>query len=275
MATITATDVNKLRQMTGSGMMDCKNALVEAEGDFQNAIDILRKKGQKVANKRSDRSASDGIVLAKASADNKSVVIIMLNCETDFVARNQGFIDSANAIIEKALAEKPASLENLLSLSIDNLTINDMVIDLTGKIGEKIELSSYALLSGEKVAAYNHPGNRLASIIAFTKECDDDTAKDVAMQIAAMNPVSLDKSSVPQDVIDRELTIGKEMAIQEGKPEAMIEKIALGKLEKFFKENTLVSQPFIKDQKVSVGQYIDQKVKDIKIIDFKRFALSE
>lgn len=275
MATITATDVNKLRQMTGSGMMDCKNALVEAEGDFQQAIDILRKKGQKVANKRSDRAASDGIVLAKASADAKSVVIMMLNCETDFVARNQGFIDAANAIIEKALAEKPATLEALLTLTVDNMTIADLVVDMTGKIGEKIEVSNYAILTGEKAVAYNHPGNRLASAIAFTKACDDEIGKDIAMQIAAMNPVALDKDSVAQEVIDRELAIGKEIAIQEGKPENMVEKIALGKLEKFFKENTLISQPFIKDQKVTVGQHIAAKDKDNKIVDFKRFALGE
>ncbi|MDZ4824089.1 MAG: translation elongation factor Ts [Flavobacteriales bacterium] len=273
---ITAADVNKLRQITGAGMMDCKKALVESNGDYDAAIDILRKKGQKVAANRSDRDASEGLVIAKTTADGKRGVMIVLNCETDFVAKNADFGNVANNILETAITNSPASLDDLKALNYTgtSLTINDKITEEIGKIGEKIELSFYGVVSGETVFCYNHPGNKLAAMAGFNKAINDEVAKDVAMQIAAMAPVALDEKSVPQEVIEKEIEIGKELAINEGKPAEMAEKIAMGRLTKFYKESTLLNQEFIKDNKLTVSQYIKTADKDATVTEFKRFALN-
>ncbi len=276
MANITAAEVNKLRQQTGAGMMDCKKALVESDGDFEKAIDYLRKKGQKVANNRADRDANDGLILAKTTADQKKAVMIMLNCETDFVAKNQEFIDMANAILELSIAKNPKNIDELLSLTLNNRTVSEGVTELIGKTGEKMSLAHYEFVEGEKAFAYNHPGNRLASIVAFNKAdfaSVDQIGKEISMQIAAMAPVAVDKGDVDQKIIDREIEIGKEQAKLEGKPENMLEKIAIGKLNKFFKESTLLNQEFVRDNKKTVGQYLNEIDKNLKVNSFKRLAL--
>lgn len=272
---ITAADVNKLRKQTGAGMMDCKKALVEAEGDFEKAIDILRKKGQKVAAKRSDRDAAEGLVIAKSTDDGSRAALIVLNCETDFVAKNEDFGAVANNILETAISSNPANLDELMALNYpgSELKISDKITEEIGKIGEKIELSTYESISGGSVFAYNHPGNKLASIVGFNKATDNDIAKDVAMQVAAMDPVSVNSDNVPQDVIDRELEVGKEQAIQEGKPADLAEKIAQGRLNKFFKESTLLNQAFIKDSKMSVDQYLKSSDSDLTVTEFRRTSL--
>lgn len=273
---ITAADVNKLRKQTGAGMMDCKNALVESNGEFEAAIDILRKKGQKVAAKRSDRDAAEGLVLAKSTSDGSRAAMIVLNCETDFVAKNDDFSKVANEILDLAVSDSPENLETLLAMNYPGTgqKISDKITEEIGKIGEKIELSAYVHVSGGKVVAYNHPGNKLASIVGFNKSTSDDIARDVAMQVAAMDPVSVTKDDVPADVISRELEIGKDQAIQEGKPEELANKIAQGRLGKFFKESTLLSQAFIKDNKQSVDQYLKSTDGDLTVNSFKRIALS-
>ncbi len=276
MANITASDVNKLRQMTGAGMMDCKNALVESNGDIEGAIDILRKKGQKLAVKRADRDANQGIVLAQTTADKKFASVIMLNCETDFVAKNQDFIDYANKIAALTIEAKPASLETLLAMTIDGRTISEGVTDLIGKTGEKMELAHYEFVEAPCTVAYNHFGNRLAAILGLNKvdvSGLEEVGKHVAMQIAAMSPVALDKDDVDADTIAREIEVGKDQARQEGKPEEMLEKIALGKLNKFYKENTLLNQEFINDSKVSVREYLQKADKDLTVTTFKRLQL--
>lgn len=273
---ITAADVNNLRKITGAGMMDCKSALVEANGDVETAIDILRKKGQKVAAKRSDRDAAEGLVIAKSTDDGKSGFMIVLNCETDFVAKNEDFSKMANSILEVAMANKPADLEGLRQLPFagNGMSIADKIIEQTGVIGEKIDLSAYENINAELVVAYNHPGNRLASMVGLNKgENLSEVARDIAMQIAAMDPVAVDKDQVPQSVIDREIEVGKDLAIQEGKPADMAEKIAIGRLDKFFKESTLLNQAFIKDNKKSISQYLKEFDSDLTVTGFKRFAL--
>ncbi|MDZ4752040.1 MAG: translation elongation factor Ts [Flavobacteriales bacterium] len=276
MMTITAADVNKLRQITGAGMMDCKNALTEAAGDFDTAIDLLRKKGQKVAANRSDRDATEGLVIAKATGDGKRGVLIVLNCETDFVAKNADFGNVANTILDIAIEANPGSLDALKELGYkgSDLKIADRITEEIGKIGEKIDLSYYGVVNAEQVYCYNHPGNKLASIVGFNKGTAEDIAKDVAMQVAAMAPVSVDESSVPEDVKQKEIEIGREQAINEGKPAEMAEKIALGRLNKFYKESTLLNQEFIKDSKISVSAYLKQSDKDLTVVDFKRFGLN-
>jgi len=276
MANITASEVNKLRQMTGAGMMDCKNALVESDGDFEKAIDFLRKKGQKLASKRADRDANEGIVLGKTSSDNTTVVIIMLNCETDFVAKNQEFIDLANIIVDFSLIKKPKTLDEVLEANIEGRSVKDKITDMIGKIGEKIELAHYFILEAPYCAAYNHNGNRIATIVSFDKkEVADlnEISKNIAMQITAMNPVAVDKKDVSPEMQQREIEIGKEQARQDGKPEAMLEKIALGKLEKFYKESTLLNQEYIKDNKITIKQYLSQADKDLNVIVFHRLQL--
>lgn len=273
---ISAADVNKLRQQTGAGMMDCKKALTEANGDFEKAIEILRKKGQKVAANRSDRSANEGYVLALTSEDKKSGILVSLNCETDFVAKNQEFIDWATKFANTALAAQPASLEELKAQQVDGRSIDDIMIELVGKIGEKIDLGYYGAVKGEYVLAYNHPGNRVATLVALSKSDVanvDGIAKDVAMQAAAMSPVALDKSDVSTDIIEKELEIARDVLRQEGKPEDKIEMIANGKLEKFFKESTLLNQEFIKDNKLTVAQYLKNADKDLTATAFKRYQL--
>jgi elongation factor Ts len=274
---ITASDVNKLRQQTGAGMMDCKNALVEANGDFEAAIDILRKKGQKIAAKRGDNEAKEGVVLAQASTDGKSGVILTLNCETDFVAKNEGYVTLVQSLVDLALANKPSSVDQLMSLPYDErLSVSEKITEQIGVIGEKLDLSNYAVVTGEKVVAYNHPGNQLATLVGFSADGSDmnEVGRQVAMQVAAMNPLAIDKSGVDETTISRELEIGKELAIQEGKPADMADKIAQGRLNKFFKENTLLSQQFIRDEKVTVEQFLDNTVKGLTVTDFKRFSLS-
>jgi elongation factor Ts len=273
---ITAADVNKLRTITGAGMMDCKKALVEAEGDFDAAIDLLRKKGQKVAANRSDRDATEGVVLAKANGDGKRGTIVVLNCETDFVAKNDNFVQVANAILDIAIAHKPATLDELKALPFGDsgMNINDKITEEIGKIGEKLDLSYYGIVDAEMVFCYNHPGNKLASVVGFNKSATEDVAKDVAMQAAAMAPVALDESSVSEEIKQKEIEVGKEQAINEGKPADMAEKIAMGRLNKFMKENTLLNQEFIKDGKMTVSQYMKSTDKDLTATGFIRFSLS-
>jgi elongation factor Ts len=272
---ITASDVNKLRQQTGAGMMDCKNALVEANGDFDTAIDILRKKGQKIAAKRGDNEAKEGLVLAQVSENGSEGVILTLNCETDFVAINESFRAFVQSIVEVALKNLPASIEELKALKYDDkLTVEEKITEQIGVIGEKLDLSKFGRISAPRVAAYNHPGNQLATLVGLTSGSDsaEDAGKQVAMQIAAMNPIALNKDGVDQDTISREIEIGKELAIQEGKPADMAEKIAQGRLNKFFQENTLLSQPFVRDNKLSVEQFLDSTEKGLTVSSFLRFA---
>jgi elongation factor Ts len=275
MATITAADVAKLRRVTLAGMMDCKKALEEADGNFDKAIEIIRKKGQAVANKRADKEATEGVVLSKVTSDGKMGAMIVLNSETDFVAKNADFIGFANKILDSALAANPANLEALKALPMDGSTVGEKVIEYVGIIGEKLELSYYEKVEAEHVQAYIHPGNRLATLVGFTKaNIDLQVYKDIAMQIAAMNPVAVDKDDVPQTVIAQEIEIGKEQARRDGKPEEMLEKIAQGKLGKFFKENTLLNQDFVKDNKMTIGQYLKSVNKDLTVTVFKRFTLN-
>lgn len=274
---ITAADVNKLRQMTGAGMMDCKKALTEANGDFDTAIDLLRKQGQKVAAKRADRDATEGLVIAKTSADGKRGVMICLNCETDFVAKNADFTAMAERIADIALEKGCKSVDELKAQAYDSngLSIAEKVIEQTGVIGEKIDVSVCEIVDAAFVYAYNHPGNKVASMVGLNKVGFEGSAKDVAMQIAAMAPVALNKDSVPADIIAKELEIGKELAIQEGKPADMAEKIAQGRLNKFFKESTLLAQEFIKDNKLSVEQYLKTQDKELTATGFKRHSLMQ
>ena len=276
MAKITAAEVNKLRKQTGAGMMDCKKALVEAEGDFDKAIEILRKKGQKVAEKRSDRDANEGVVIAATTADQQYAAMIMLNCETDFVAKNEDFVGVAKSILDIALNEKPASVEDLKALKFnDSLTVAEKITEEVGKIGEKIDLGEMASVNSDKVISYNHPGYKTAAIVAMNKDADgvEEAGKNVAMQIAAMNPVALDADSVSEEIKARELEIGKEQAIKEGKPENIIDKIAQGKLQRYFKDNTLLNQQFFVDNKKSVADYLKSVDKDLTVSDFKRSSL--
>jgi len=272
---ITAQQVNELRKATGAGMMDCKKALVETNGDKEKAIDYLRKKGQKVAAKRADREAAEGVVLAKISDDNKFAAAVMINCETDFVAKNEDFISYVQSVIDLAVENSARTLDELKALKLGDRTVEESVIDKTGVIGEKIQIGKYEVVEAESVYAYIHPGNRIASIAGLNKAGEEFAAAghDVTMQIAAMAPVAVDKDRVAEDVIRRELEIGKEQARQEGKPEAMIERIATGKLNKFFKENTLLNQAFIKDSKKNIQQYLQGFDKNLTVTDFKRIAL--
>ena len=277
---ITAKDVNKLRKATGAGMMDCKKALVEAEGDFDKAIEILRVKGQKVSAKRADRDAKEGAVFISATDDQSGAAVIELNCETDFVARNDDFLGFGNTIASVARANQPASLEALLAIALeDGRPISDHITDAIGRIGEKIGISKYEYVSGDKVVTYIHPGARVGVIVSFNNVGDKDVAsvgKDVAMQIAAMNPVAVDESGVSADIVAKEIEIGKEQAREAGKPEQIIEKIAQGKLRKFFKDNTLINQDFVKDTSKSVKQHIKEQLgAEATVGTFKRIQLGQ
>lgn len=276
MATITAQDVNKLRTITGAGMMDCKKALTECDGDFEKAIDYLRKKGQKVAANRSDRDAKEGAVIAKVNADAKKGVVVMVNCETDFVAKNQEFVDFASTLTDIAIAKNCNTAEELKAAAYNSdITVADKIMEMVGKIGEKIDIGAFEVVSAEKVTPYIHHGNRLATLVGFTKSfADEQVGKNVAMQVAAMNPIAVDKNSVDAATMERELEIAREQTRAEGKPEDMVEKIAQGKLNKFFKESTLVEQEFIVDSKKSVGQYLQEVDKDLTVTAFKRVSLS-
>ena len=273
---ITAAQVNDLRQRTGAGMMDCKKALVEANGNVQDAIDILRKKGQKVAAKRGENETKEGLVIAKTVDNNKTGVILSLSCETDFVAKNESYYKLVDSFVDLAAKTKPASVEAFMNEKFDgDLTVADKIVEQIGVIGEKLEISNLGIIEGEAVVAYNHPGNQIATLIALTKggEAALDAGKQVAMQVAAMAPIALNKEGIDQETIDRELEIGKELAIQEGKPAEMAEKIAQGRLQKFFKESTLLSQEFIRDNKKSVEQFLNGTESGLTVKDFRRVAL--
>ncbi len=273
MAKITAAEVNNLRKTTGAGMMDCKNALVEAEGDFEKAIEILRKKGQKVAAKRADRESSEGAAIAKVNKENTVGVIISLNCETDFVAKNESFVNLANDLADIALGYD--SKEAFLAADFNGLSVQDKLTEQTGVIGEKIEIGGFDKLSAPFVGSYIHAGNRIATLAGLSAAVEGAAiaAKDVAMQAAAMNPVALNEDGVDQSVIDKEIEIAKDQLRQEGKPEAMLDNIAKGKLRRFFKDNTLVNQDFIKDSKQSVAQYVKSVDADLTVTGFTRVAL--
>lgn len=274
--TISAADVNKLRTQTGAGMMDCKKALVEANGDFEAAVDYLRKKGQKVSASRSDRDAKEGVVIAKTSADGKRGIVVEVNCETDFVAKNADFIAFGNAIADLAVANNPASLEALMALSLNGSSVAENIIDKTGTIGEKIGVSKYEVLTADTVIAYIHAGYKLGVLVGLNSNAGgkaDETGKDVAMQIAAMNPVAIDKDGVDAKTIEREIEIAKEQIRAEGKPEEMVEKIAMGKLNKFYKDSTLLNQEFVKDPSKSVAQMLDGVHKGLTVTAFKRVQL--
>jgi elongation factor Ts len=272
---ISAADVNKLRQQTGAGMMDCKKALMEANGDFEAATDYLRKKGAKVAASRSDRDSNEGVVIAKTTTDGKKGIIIEVNCETDFVAKNSDFVAFAQAIADKAVATSPTTIEELVSLEMDGAKISDLIIDQTGKIGEKIGVSKFEIIEAEKVVAYIHGNYRLAVLVGFNQDGEglDEAGKDVAMQIAAMSPVGVDKEDVDSRIIEKELEIAKEQIRAEGKPEAMIEKIAAGKLNKFYKEQTLLNQEFVKDSSKDIRKFLDDTNKGLTVTAFKRVVL--
>ena len=275
MAAINAADVAKLRRVTLAGMMDCKKALEESDGNFDKAIEIIRKKGQAVANKRADRDATEGVVFSKVTPDGKMGAIIVLNSETDFVAKNADFIAFATKILDLALANKPADLEGLKSLPLDGGTVASKIVEYLGIIGEKVELSYYEKIEAAHVQAYIHPGSKLATLVGFTKSgADVQVYKDIAMQIAAMNPVAVDKDFVTAETIAQELEIGKEQARRDGKPEDMLEKIAQGKLAKFFKESTLLNQDFVKDNKMTIKQYLQSVNKDLTVTEFKRYSLN-
>ncbi len=273
MANITAAEVNKLRQTTGAGMMDCKKALVESNGDFEKAIEFLRKKGQKVAANRADRESTEGAAIAKVNADHTSGVSIVLACETDFVGKNESFVSLANKIADIALT--CASKEDLMSASIDGMTVADKLIEQTGVIGEKIEIPSFQKITAPYVSSYIHAGNKIASLVGLSAKGNgaEEVAKDIAMQVAAMNPLALNEDGVDASIVAKEIEIAKDQLRAEGKPEEMLDKIAKGKLNRFFKENTLINQDFIKDSKMSVAEYVKTLGKDVNVVDFKRVAL--
>ena len=271
---ISTADVVKLRKATGAGMMDCKNALTDAEGNFDRAVEIIREKGKLVASKRADRESSEGVVLAKVSSDNTFGAIISLNCETDFVAKNEKFVALTNSFIEAAIANKCSNLEAVKSLVLDGRSIGEQVLEQTGVIGEKIELPVYECISAVCVVPYIHPGNKLATLVGFNKQVDIQVGRDVAMQVAAMSPVAVDTADVSASIIEQELKIAKEKFRLEGKPENMLDKIAQGALNKFFKESTLLNQDFVKDNKMTIRQYLGSIDKDLKVTEIKRFTLN-
>ena len=273
---ISAKDVNELRKKTGSGMMDCKKALVEAEGDFQKAIDILRKKGQKVSVARSNRETSEGLVLCKLNSDERQASILSFTCETDFVAKNEDFQSLAQDIMEVAFENNLESIDEVLASEINGSTIEQLILEMVGKIGEKIEISDFQIMSGEKIVPYIHAGSKLGVLVSLNNTTNTDYAtagKDIAMQIAAMNPIALDRDQVDQSVVEKEIEIGKEQARKEGKPEQIIEKIAQGKLQKFFKENTLLSQSFVKDNSLTIKSYLATFSQKLSIESFIRISI--
>jgi len=275
---ISASDVNKLRQITGAGIMDCKHALEESNGDFDQAIDILRKKGQKIANKRADRDTSEGMVKAATNPEKTYGAIIMVNCETDFVASNSEFTQLVKKLMDKIIEKKPKSLDEARNLKLDDRTFDDHLTELIGKTGEKMEFSIFQYIEAPLVDAYNHHNNRLATIVGFNKNDREEfatIAHEVAMQIAAMNPIAIDKDDVDPKIIEHEMEIGREQARTEGKAENMLDKIAEGKINRFFKESTLLNQDFVSDQKKTVGQYISEFDKKLKVTKFYRLILGE
>ena len=276
MSAISAQDVNKLRQMTGAGMMDCKKALTEADGDFDKAIEILRKKGQKVSASRSDRDAREGSVFVKVSDDRREAILIALNCETDFVAKNEEFQSLGKLIAETAFSKKPATKSELLELKAGDLSLSEKIVELVGKIGEKIEVSEYIHMKGEAVVPYIHAGSKLGVLVSLkgvNGKDVTDAGKDVGMQIAAMNPLAVDEKSVDKETVQKELEIAKAQILAEGKPENMVEKIAQGKLQKFFRDSTLLHQAFVKDSSKTVAQYLDSVSKGLTVAEFRRISI--
>lgn len=271
---ISASDVKKLRDLTGAGMMDCKKALVEANGDKDQAIALLRKRGQKMADKRAGRSTNEGAVLAIVSDDHKRGVIVKLGCETDFVAKNEGFVTLAQSFADVALAQFPADLDAFLALDLGGITVADKLTEQVGVIGEKLSLS-YSNLEAPQVAPYIHMGNRAGVLVGLTKEGTDffDAGRDVAMQVAAMHPIAVDKDGVDKETIEKEIAVGKSQALEAGKPEAMVEKIALGKLNKFFKEKTLLNQMFVKSNKQTIAAFLQSKDSELSVTAFKHVML--
>jgi elongation factor Ts len=276
---IKAADVAKLRQMTGAGMMDCKNALVEAAGDFERAKEIIREKGKLVAAKRADRETTEGAVIAKVSADCKKAVLVALGCETDFVAKNAEFQALANSIADTALAGFPANMSGLLAARVGETTIEELITQQTGESGEKHAIPYYSAIEAEYIAYYIHTNGKLATIVGFNKKVSDEAGKDIAMQVTAMAPVSLSKGDCPKEVIEKEMEFYREQIRQDpkmaDKPADMIDKIAQGKLSKFFKENTLEEQIFVKDGKISVSEYLKAVDAEAKITAFRRFSLND
>ena len=270
---VTMAEITHLRKMTGAGMMDCKNALTESEGDFDRAIEIIRKKGQAVAAKREDREASEGCVLA--AIDGEFAAIVAVKCETDFVAKGPDFIALTKKILDAAIANKPANSEELLATLIEGRPVSEWITDRIGVTGEKMELGAYEYLSAPSTIFYIHFGNKLATIVGFNQpNVDYQVAKDIAMQVAAMNPVSVDKESVPAEIIVREKNIAREKAIEQGKPEAILDRIAEGAIVKYYKDFTLLMQDFIKDQKITVSDYLKQQDKNLTVTTFKRVSLN-
>ena len=270
--TITAAEINKLRQQTGAGMMDCRKALVESNGDFEEAIDYLRKKGQKVAALRGDREAKEGVIIAKTTADNKVGMVLNVSCETDFVSKNADYVAFAESIMEAALANDVKTVEELNQVKIDGETIADKLHDQVAKIGEKISVSRFERVDAPYVAAYIHGAYRMGVLVGFNKD-NEEAGKDVAMQIAAMDPLAIDQSGISEEVVAREKNIAIEQIKAEGKPAEMAEKIAVGKLNKYFKDNTLLAQAYVKDGNQSVGDFLKSLDADLKVTEFKRVAL--
>ncbi|QCK13928.1 translation elongation factor Ts [Mangrovivirga cuniculi] len=273
---VTAKEVNKLRQMTGAGMMDCKKALVEADGDFDKAVEILRKKGQKVSAKRSDRETNEGYVFAKTNDDKTVGIIVAIGCETDFVAKNDEFVNLGKEITDAAFENNPSNIDELKQIKLGDQTVEEKITELVGKIGEKIDILAYEKMEGEQVVPYVHAGNKLGVLVSLKNTGGEDqteAGRDVAMQIAAMNPVALDKDGVDSAIVEKEIEIGKEQAKAEGKPEQIVEKIAMGKLNKFFKENTLLEQAFVKDNSQSISQYLNSVKDGLTVAEFKRISI--
>jgi len=274
--TISAADVNKLRQMTGAGMMDCKKALQETNGDFDAAVDFLRKKGAKISANRADRDAKEGAIIAKVTSDNKLGVIVQLSCETDFVAKNEDFVAFVHKLADIALTNKAASADALRALPMEGLTVADKITEQVGKIGEKIDVVKYEIVTGDNIVPYIHAGNKLSVLVSLNLAPSEATfiaGKDVAMQIAALNPVAVDKDGVDPTIVEREIAIGMDQARAEGKPEAMLEKIAQGKLAKFYKESTLLNQEFVKDSSKTIAQMLEGIEKGLTVNSFKRISL--
>ena len=270
---VTMADIQHLRKMTGAGMMDCKNALVEAKGDFDKAVEIIRKKGQAVAAKREDRDASEGCVIAKTEKGHGAVVA--LQCETDFVAKNADFIALTEQILDVAMSNKPETLEELLALPMEDGTVAEMITDRIGATGEKMELGYYEYITAPSVVAYIHPGNKLATIVGFNKEdVDADVSKDIAMQVAAMNPIAVTSDQIPQALKDTEMQIARDKAREAGKPEQILDRIAEGSLQKFFKDTALLQQEYVKDSKLSIEEFMKQNDKELTVTEFKRVSLN-
>ena len=270
---VTMADIQHLRKMTGAGMMDCKNALVETDNDFDKAVEIIRKKGQAVAAKREDREASEGCVLAKT--ENGYAAVVALQCETDFVAKNSEFIALTESILDVAMSSKPKSLEDLLALPMQDGTVAELITDRIGATGEKMELGFYEYITAPSVIAYIHPGNKLASIVGFNKEeVDANVAKDVSMQVAAMNPIAINADEIPESIKESEKKIAREKALEGGKPEHVLDRIVEGSLQKFFKDSTLLQQDYVKEPKLSIEQFMQQSDKELTVTAFKRVSLN-